>query len=77
MLFLFMLCTFVLFFSKPFGFYNSDKLHVFQNIKSETHLFILDDGVSPKVRTVSGVFNGFLDSWIVENIFFMLLMTYD
>ena len=62
MLFLFMLCTYVLFFSKPFpmktlqiqglilfGFYNPDKLHAFHNIKSETHQFILDDGISPKV----------------------------
>jgi len=63
-----MLCTFVLYFYKPFAtkrlqiqgvmqfeFYNPDKLHAFWNIKSGTPQFILDGGVSPKVWTVSGV----------------------
>jgi len=53
-----------------FGFYNPDKLHAFHNIKSETHQFILDGGVSPKVWTVSGVFNDFLDGWTVEIVLF-------
>jgi len=74
MMFLFMLCTAVLFFSKPFanktlqiqglmqfGFYNPDKLHAFRNIKSELPQFLLDNGVSPKVWPVSGVINAFLD----------------
>jgi len=82
MLFLLMLCIFVLFLSKPFatktlqiqglmqfGFYNPDKLHAFQNIKSVTPQFIMDGGVSPKVWTVCEVFNDFLDGWTVENVF--------
>jgi len=54
----------------PFGFYNPNILHAFRNMKSETHQFILDGGVSPKVWTVSGVFNDFLNGWTVENILF-------
>jgi len=57
-----------------FGFYNPDKLHAFRNIKFGTPQFILDGGVSPKVWTVSGVFNDFLDGWTVENVFYV---TYD
>jgi len=62
MLFLFMVCTFVLILFQvnrqenapnmglmPFGFYDPDKLHAFRNIKSVTPQFILDCGVSPKV----------------------------